>query len=183
MHATPLRVGLFHWLSAGCLLAGCASSQEVMSVRQDVQKELQEARATSERAMAKADASRKAFEESQNRLATDLKNQDQHLTVLSKKMQELQARQEYAIKERASTQETNRALRDAILHALKTEQADLQQRLKRVSESIGDMEQSQSPPARAPGGGQPAAVDAPKSDKPAPDNQPATRPGDSTSTN
>lgn len=184
MRARTLSLGLSQWLSVVCLLAGCASSQEVTSVRQDIQKELQETRTTYDRAFAKADATRKASEEWQTRFATDLKNHEQHLATLLKRMQDLQMHQQYAIKERASTQETNRALREAILHALKTEQADLQQRLKRLGESIDEMEQAQATlPVRAVGAGQPPAVEAPQPDKPIPEHQPAKAPSESTRTN
>lgn len=118
-------------------MAGSASSQEVTTVRQDLEKQLQETRTTYDRAMAKTEASRKASEESQSRLATDLKNQEQHLATLTKRMQELQVRQEYTTKDRVSTQETHRALRDVTLNALRTEPTDLQQRLKRLGDSNG----------------------------------------------
>lgn len=173
MHTKAWRLGFAQSASLGCLLAGCASSQEVTSVREDLLKELQETRTTYDRAIARADVSRKASEESQARLATDLKNQEQNLAAITKRIQDLQVRQEYAIKERVSTQETNRVLRDAILHALKTEQADLQQRIKRVSDSIVEMEQQQAlPPVRSSGGGHPASVEASKPDKPIMENQP-----------
>ncbi len=183
MTINALRPGFVQWLSIGCLLTGCTSSQEVTTVRQDLQKELQETRATYDRAMAKAEASRKAFDDSHARFATDLKNQEQHLAALSKRIQDLHVRQEYAIKERASTQDTNRALRDAILHALRTEQADLQQRLKRLGDSIGEMEQRQAPTVQASGAGQPAVAEPPKPDKSLRENQPVNTPGESTRTN
>ncbi|MBS0170014.1 MAG: hypothetical protein JSR62_06630 [Nitrospira sp.] len=149
-----------------------------------MQKELDATRTTYDRALAKADASRKASEEWQSRMTTDLKNQEQHLTALSKRMQDLHIRQEYAVKERASSQETNRVLRDAILHALKSEQADLQQRLKRLDDSILQMEQGRtSPPVQSVGAGQPAAVEGSKPDSQKPEHQPANTPDESTRTN
>lgn len=184
MHTNALRRGLFPWLSVGCLLAGCASSQEVTSVRQDLQKELDETRTTYDRALAKADASRKASEEWQSRMTTDLKNQEQHLTALSKQLQDLHVRQEYAVRERTSTQDTNRALRAVILHALKSEQSDLQQRLKRLGDSIVEMEQGRIPPPVQPvGAGQPGAVEGSKSDAQKPEHQPAKTPEEPTRTN
>ncbi len=183
MQTKALRVGIVQWFSISCVLTGCATSQELTSVREDVQKELQESRSAYDRAMAKAEASRKVSEESQVRLAADLKNQEQQLSALTQRMQDLQVRQEYAVKERASTQETNRALREAILHALKTEQADLQQRITRVNNSIAKMEQSQAmPPVGASGAGQPAAVEAPKPDKPMLEHEPGQTPSESTRT-
>lgn len=178
------RLGLFPWLSVGCLLTGCASSQEVTNVRQDLQNALEETRTTYDRALAKVDTSRKASEESQGRFATDLKNQEQHLATLSKQMQDLHLRQEYAVRERTSTQDTNRALRAVILHALKAEQSDLQQRLKRLGDSIVEMEQGRiPPPVQSVGPGQPDAGEGSKPDPQKPEPQPANRPKEPTGTN
>lgn len=137
-------------------LAGCATSQDVAGVRQDLQRDLHETRVKSEQALAQSDVKRKASEELQARLAKDLKTQEQELTALSAtvqelktreqdlttKVQELQTRHETLQKERAATQETNRTLRDSIVRALKADQLDLQQRLQRLGEQIKDFEQS-----------------------------------------
>lgn len=143
MQTKTLEMVGVRFLSVSLLfVAGCATSQDVAGVRQDLQKELQDTRTKYDQSLSQAEAKRKASEELQARFAKDLKNQEQGLTTLTAKVQDLQGRQEDSSKERISAQGTHLALRDAILRALKVEQLDLQQRLKRLGDYIKEIEQA-----------------------------------------
>lgn len=123
-------------------VGGCVSSQDLEGMRKDLTSEIQETRARQDQMMAQQDMKRKAGEETQARLAKDLKAQEQTLSGISAKLQDLQTRQEALQRERLSGQGTSVALRETILRALRAEQADLQQRQKKLADYIRDVEQT-----------------------------------------
>lgn len=122
-------------LVAMALTAGCATPQDLASMRQDIQKEVQDVRAQGE-------AKQKTIEESQVRLSKGLEGQADAVAKLSARVQEMQGLQESLRKERTTAQGATAALRDAILRSLKAEQSDLQQRAKAVADYIKEIERA-----------------------------------------
>ncbi|BCA57110.1 hypothetical protein W02_42500 [Nitrospira sp. KM1] len=129
-------------MAVGTACSGCVSTGDLMSVRQDVQKEMQEMRSKYDRSLSDNEAKRKTMEELQLRLSKDIDAQGKTLASLATTTRDLQSRHEMLLKERASGQNSHALVRDAMLRALKTEQTDLEQRLKKTAEYIRELEQT-----------------------------------------
>lgn len=116
------------------MCTGCTPSADLAKVKTDVQKDMQEFRTKYDRSLAELDSKRKAGEEVQVRLSKDVEAQGKAIAGLTSATKELQS-------QRAATGDTT-LLKDTILRSLKAEQADLEQRLKKMTEYIKDLEQS-----------------------------------------
>ncbi|SPP62954.1 hypothetical protein [Nitrospira lenta] len=133
-----MHIRLRHCLFAmTAVMFGCATSQDLAGVRQNVQKEMQEMRAQSE-------AKQKAAEELQVHIVKAFEAQAHTLASLSDKVRELQVLQDALQKERVASQGANATLRDAIVRSLKAEQSDLQQRLRATTDYLKEIEQAGS---------------------------------------
>lgn len=97
---------------------------------------MQEFRGKYDRSLAEMEAKRKTGEETQARLSKEVEAQGKTIAGLTSATKELQG-------QRAATGDTT-LLKDTILRSLKAEQADLEQRLKKMTEYIKDLEQSGS---------------------------------------
>jgi len=118
------------------MCAGCTTSADLDKVKTDLQKDMQEFRGKYDRSLAEIEAKRKAGEETQMRLSKEVDAQGKAIAGLTGTTKELQV-------QRAAAGDTT-LLKDTILRSLKAEQADLEQRLKKMTEYIKELEQSGS---------------------------------------
>lgn len=142
------------------MCTGCTTSADLDKVRTDLQKDMQEFRGKYDRSLAEIDAKRKAGEEMQVRLSKEVEAQGKAIAGLASTTKELQI-------QRAATGDTT-LLKDTILRSLKAEQADLEQRLKKMTEYIKDLEQSG--PASKPAQSE-ASTAGRRGEKPSPEGQ------------
>ncbi len=145
---------------------GCATSADLAKVTADTQKELQGFRTKYDRSLAELESKRKAGQEAQDRLSKDVEAQGKAIAGLTSATKELQS-------QRVATGDTT-LLKDTILRSLKAEQADLEQRLKKMTEYIKELEQSgQAASASKATKNESSPVER-RVEKPAPDGQPTT---------